>query len=139
MGFIMILGNLLSSFNSEKELPVKTYTYHSKEVMSEAVKLRLSGLKIKEIADQLGICKSAVQRFCSKSISEDKMLVLTINNREAALITRNNDRVERHEEIKKILASGKEMSNRAIAIILDVTSTTINRDMKLINDENKLN
>ena len=131
----MILGNLLSSFNSEKELPEKTYTHHSEEVKKEAVKLRLSGLKIKEVAEQLGICNSAVQRFCGESISKSKMLELTGIGRGSALTTRKEEAIKRHAKIKEILSKGEKISNRAIAIILGEASTTINRDIKLINNE----
>ena len=132
----MNINNLVSSFRGKTKNSVKfsNYTHHTPEVKAEAVRLRLTGLKIIEVAEQLGICKGAVQRFCANKLSEKKLSELAELSIDKTRGIRNEGKIKRHDKIREMIASGEKLSNRAMSKILGVTSTTINNDMKAINN-----
>ena len=134
----MNINNLVSNFKNKgvsKGIKLSHYTYHSEEVKNKAVELRLSGLKLSEIAKELGIYEGAVQRFCANKLSKEVLSKLKGDTLAARSEDRNADRINRQGKIRIILLSGEKLSNREISIKLGVSNTTINNDMKAINND----
>lgn len=131
----MNIDNIVDNFKANKKKPDTNETTSrfcsiSDQVQSKAVEMRLQGMRLVDISNELDISIGAINTYCIKSLGKEKHTEISNQIRKLNREELEKESVSRQAKIKDLLLKDKNLSNRKIAEILGVAGSTINRDVK---------